>query len=182
MQAARGAALSEAVPEGAEQQAAGRAPVALLAGAAALVYVVDQVTKALAQSRLDEGDPVHVVGSLLELRLVHNPGAAWGIAGGATIIFSIIAVVVAVVVVRTAPRLRSAVWGLALGLLLGGAVGNLTDRVFREPGVLRGRVVDFIAFPHFPVFNVADSGITCAAVLIGLQTLRGIAPDGVRRA
>jgi signal peptidase II len=90
-------------------------------------------------------------------------------------------VAVVAVIARTARTLRSTPWAVALGLLLGGAVGNLTDRIVRSPGVLRGRVVDFLELPHWPVFNVADMGITCAAVLIALLTLRGETPDGERR-
>jgi signal peptidase II len=139
------------------------------------------VTKAVAAAQLAGRGPVEVLGPLLRLDLVHNPGAAFGIAGGATALFSVIAVAVVVVIARTARTLRSTPWAVALGLLLGGAVGNLTDRLLREPGVLRGRVVDFLELPHWPVFNVADMGISCAAVLIALLTLRGETPEGGRR-
>jgi signal peptidase II len=158
-----------------------RTQVRLLVAVSAAVYALDQATKVLADAKLGGRGPVEVLGPLLKLDLVHNPGAAFGIAGGATILFSLIAVAVVAVIVRTARTLRSTPWAVALGLLLGGAVGNLTDRVVREPGVLRGRVVDFLELPHWPVFNVADMGITCAAVLIALLTLRGETPEGQRR-
>ena len=77
-------------------------------------------------------------------------------------------------------RLGSALWAVALGLLLAGVAGNLTDRLFREPGPMRGHVVDFLRFPHWPIFNVADVCINVAAVLIVVQALRGIGVDGRR--
>ncbi len=85
-----------------------------------------------------------------------------------------------VVIVRTSRKLGSLGWAIALGGLLGGAVGNLLDRIFREPGLLRGHVVDFIALPNFAVFNVADSAIVCSAVLMVLLALRGVEIDGRR--
>lgn len=183
MQAARGTTLSE--PDPAEPlevaDTRGRSPVAILLLVSVLVYLIDQVTKVIANNTLDDGSR-ELVGSLLKLQLVHNPGAAFGIAGGATALFSLIAVAVMVVIARTARTLRSTPWAVALGLLLGGAVGNLTDRILREPGFLRGRVVDFLELPHWPVFNVADMAITCAAVLMALLSLRGLGPDGGRRA
>lgn len=144
------------------------------------VVVVDQVTKAVALSHLDPDAPVRVVGDLLRLRLVFNPGAAFSIGTGLTWLLTLVAVTVVVVVVRISRRLGSRGWAVALGLLLGGAMGNLTDRLLREPGFARGHVVDFIELPNFPVFNAADSAITCAAVLIVLLGLRGIGIDGQR--
>ncbi|RKS84288.1 signal peptidase II [Motilibacter peucedani] len=186
MQAARGATLSESLEPSTDAAhapattAGNRTHVGLLLGVAVTLYVVDQVTKHLANEHLGP-TPTHLVGSLLKLDLVHNPGAAFGIAGGATVLFSVIAVVVVVVIARTARTLRSTPWAVALGLLVGGAIGNLTDRVFREPGIFRGRVVDFLELPHWPVFNVADMGITCAAVLMALLAFRGVHPDGAPR-
>jgi signal peptidase II len=97
----------------------------------------------------------------------------------------VIAIAVVVVIIRIARRLRSTAWAIALGLVLGGAVGNLLDRIFRSPGFLRGHVVDFISLfgpdgQHFAVFNVADSGITCGAVVLVLTALLGIEMDGRR--
>jgi signal peptidase II len=94
-----------------------------------------------------------------------------------TWVLTVIAVVVVVVVVRVASRLQSRVWALTLGLLLGGALGNLTDRLFRAPGVARGHVVDFLELPHWPIFNVADSAIVTAGVLVVLLTLLGVGLD-----
>lgn len=142
------------------------------------VYVLDQVTKVLAVRYLTDRDPVPVVDGILQLRLLYNPGAAFSMATGLTWLLTIIAVVVVVVVVRMSRRLGSAGWAVAFGLLLGGATGNLTDRLVRQPGFARGHVVDFFELPNFPVFNVADSAITCAAVLIVLLGLRGIPIEG----
>ncbi len=146
----------------------------LLGAVAAVIWLADQLTKALALDRLSRGEQIAVLGELLQLRLVRNPGAAFGVAGGLTVVFTFFAVAVIVVLVRLAPRLASARWGAALGLLLGGAAGNLTDRLIRDPGPLRGHVVDFLELPNFPVFNVADIGITASAVLMFLLSARGI--------
>ena len=154
--------------------------VRVLALVAVLVYVVDQVTKALAVRHLRPGDPVPLIGSLVQLRLIRNPGAAFSIATGLTWLLTGVAVVVVVVVVRSARRLVSRGWAVALGLLLGGALGNLTDRLLRAPGVGRGHVVDFIDYHGLFVGNVADIAIVAAAVLVGLLGLRGIGLDGAR--
>ena len=116
---------------------------------------------------------------------MRNVGAAFSFAEGATILFSLIAVAVAVVIVRTSRRLYSAAWATALGLVLGGALGNLIDRVFRAPGFLRGGVVDFVSLfapdgSVWPVFNLADSAIVCGGILGVLLTIRGVEFDGSR--
>ena len=152
----------------------------LLVVTAVAVYALDQVTKALAVAHLDPARPVEVLGPLLRLQLVYNPGAAFGIATSMTWVFTVIATVVVVAVVRYARRLSSLGWGVALGLVLAGAAGNLTDRLAREPGFARGHVVDFLELPHWPVFNVADSAICTAAVLVAVLALRGIDVDGRR--
>jgi signal peptidase II len=157
----------------------------VLAVVALTVIAVDQVTKYLAVRNLTEDVPVTVIGGWLQLRLIRNSGAAFSLATGTTWVFTVIATVVSVLIVRVARRLGSRWWALALGLLLGGAVGNLIDRLAREPGIGRGHVVDFIEylrFPFiaFPVFNVADSCIVCAAALIAALGLRGIGLDGTR--
>ena len=117
----------------------------------------------------------------LTLEVSRNSGAAFSFAEGATVIFTAVAVAVIVVIVRTASRLRSAGWALSLGLLLGGAVGNLTDRLLRAPGIGRGAVVDFLHLPHFATFNVADSAITVGAAVAVLLSVRGVEVDGTRR-
>lgn len=145
-----------------------------------VAYAVDVTTKILAVELLRDRDPVEVVPGVLTLTFTRNPGAAFGLATGLTLVLSLIAVVVVAVVIRMATRLRDPVWAVGLGLLLAGALGNLTDRVFRDPGVLRGHVVDFLELPNWPIFNVADVCITVAAVLVIVQSLRGIGPDGRR--
>ena len=115
---------------------------------------------------------------MLQLDVVRNRGAAFGIGEALTIVLTAIAAVVIVVIARIARKLYSTPWAIALGLLLGGAFGNLTDRVFRSPGVFQGAVVDFIAPTHFAVFNVADSAIVCGGILIVILSFRGLDPDG----
>lgn len=158
----------------------------LLLVLAAVVVAADQASKVLVVARLTENDPVPVIDGWLQLRLVRNPGAAFSLSTGTTWLFTIIACVVVAVIIRIARRLGSTAWAVALGLLLGGAVGNLIDRFLREPGFARGHVVDFIEylrFPFFsfPVFNVADSCIVTAAVLIALLGAREVPIDGQRQ-
>ncbi|MFY0405800.1 signal peptidase II [Solicola sp. PLA-1-18] len=183
MQTARGASLNPSDDDRTESQDPTSAPprrrrLRLFALVLVTVYVVDLVTKIVAVDRLEGRPPVEVVPGVLDLTLIRNPGAAFGMATGFTIVLSAIAIVVCVVVAVVARRLRSAVWALALGLLLGGALGNLTDRMFRQPGPLRGHVIDFLALPNWPVFNIADSSIVVAACLVALQSFRGIGVDG----
>lgn len=147
---------------------------------AVLVLLVDQLTKTWAISALTEGSRDPLVGDLLGLSLLFNPGAALSLATGMTWVFTIVSLVVAVVIVRFAGRLGSRGWAVALGLLLGGALGNLGDRLFRDPGFARGHVVDFIAYGDLFVGNVADIAIVVAAGLIVLLSLRGIGIDGSR--
>ncbi|MFE7407891.1 signal peptidase II [Isoptericola sp. NPDC057559] len=147
---------------------------------AALVLLVDQLTKWWAESALVlGGEPKPLVGELLQLRLIYNPGAALSIATGMTWVLTIVVVVVVVVILRAIRRIGSVGWAVALGLLLGGAVGNLGDRFFREPGFARGYVVDFIDYGVF-VGNVADIAIVAAAALIVILSFRGIGLDGRR--
>jgi len=127
--------------------------------------------------------PVQQIAALLlRLDLVRNPGAAFSTGTSYTLLLSVIAVIAAAVVIRFGGRLGDRTWAVALGLLLAGVCGNLTDRVFREPGIMRGHVVDFLELPHWPVFNVADMLIDAAVVLIIVQTWRGIGVTGARRA
>lgn len=137
----------------------------------ALVGVVglllDQLVKVLAVRHLDPQDPPVLLGGLLTLRLIRNPGAAFSLGENFTIVFALLAVaVLAFILIRLAPRIDHPGWAVALGLLVAGVAGNLMDRLFREPGFLHGHVVDFIQLPHFAIFNIADMCITSAAVLI----------------
>lgn len=151
-----------------------------LASCAVLVYALDQATKAWAVDALTPDVPRDVVGSLLRFRLVTNPGAAFSFATNATWILTLIAAAVIAGVLITARRLRSLGWAVAFGLLVGGALGNLTDRFVRTPGGGRGAVVDFLQLPHWPIFNIADCSICTAAAIIVLLTMRGIGLDGRR--
>src|SRR5260370_654796 len=126
--------------------------------------------------------PIRLPGGLLTITLTRNGGAAFSIGTSMTIVFTAIAAGVIVYILRTARNLRSIGWAVTLGLLLGGATGNLLDRIFRAPGAFQGHVVDWIELPHWPVFNLADSSIVCAGVLVVLLALGGIRLDGTRPA
>ena len=165
---------------GADGASRRRAYVWTLALIAVGVVVVDLVTKQAALATLDGGVRVEILGDLLSLYLVRNPGAAFSLATGMTWVFTLVAVGVVVVVARVSRRLGSLGWAIALGLLLGGAVGNLVDRLAREPGFARGHVIAFIDYAGFFVGNVADIAIVSAAVLIGWLGIRGVGVDGSR--
>lgn len=155
-----------------------RHPAAIVAWATAgLVLIIDQLSKVWAVATLEGQPDRQIVGELLRFSFVRNPGAAFGLGGGATIVFSLIAVVVAVVLFRMSTRLTSILWGIALGLMLGGALGNLLDRIFREPGILQGHVVDFLRLPNWPVFNVADMALVGAAIMIVILSLSNVPYD-----
>jgi signal peptidase II len=154
--------------------------VGLLFGVAAAVFVADVITKIIVVATLTPGHQVQVIGTLLTLDLVRNSGAAFSLGPGATILFTLIAVGVIIFIVRTSRRLHSLAWAVTFGLLLGGAAGNLTDRLLRSPGVFRGEVVDWVQLPHWPVFNVADSCIVCGGILAVVLAARGIRLDGTR--
>ena len=149
------------------------------------MFVADLVSKLVVVATIEPGENIRVLGGLIYLTQYRNVSAAFSFAEGWTIVFSLIAVLVAVVIVRTSRRLFSTGWAVSLGLVLGGATGNLMDRIFRDPGFLRGGVVDFLsAFgpdaQYWPVFNVADSAIVCGGILGALLALRGIEFDGTR--
>ena len=167
------------VPAGGDGRHRGRLLV-LVVTLTAGVLLLDQLTKAWALTGLAGGDRRALLGGLVGLRLVFNPGAALSIATGMTWLLTLIACVVVVVVVRVSRRIGSTGWAIALGLLLGGALGNLVDRLVREPGIGRGHVVDFIAYANLFVGNVADIAIVTAAGLVMLQALRGVRLDGTR--
>ncbi|MGH1562698.1 signal peptidase II [Mumia sp. DW29H23] len=184
MQATRGTSLTP--DNDADRPTARSRRIVLFAVVAVVGYLIDLTTKIIAVARLEDADPVVVIPHVLHLTFVRNPGAAFGMATGFTIVLTVIALTVCVVVVRMARQLRDPLWAIGLGLLLAGALGNLTDRIFREPSPLRGHVVDFLQFPdwppNWPVFNVADVMINVAAVIIVLQTVRGVGLDGTRMA
>lgn len=144
------------------------------------LYVVDLGSKILAVDKLTGRADVPLVGDVLVLHLTRNPGAAFSTGTEYTVILTCIAMVAVLAVLWLSRRIGSAGWAVALGLLLAGVSGNLTDRIFREPAPLRGHVIDFLMLPHWPVFNVADMCINVAAGLILLQAFRGIRIDGRR--
>jgi signal peptidase II len=164
-----------------------RAPrIVLFATIALLALVLDIVSKVLLVANLAENHaPVRELGGVVYLQQTRNSGAAFSLGTGFTVILTVVAVGVVVFIVRTAGRLRSVGWAIALGLILGGALGNLTDRLFRSPGVGSGHVVDWISLfgpdaKYWPIFNLADSAIVCGAILAGLLALLGIDIDGRR--
>jgi lipoprotein signal peptidase len=156
-----------------------RRRVAVLLAIAAAVLMTDIITKVVVVATLSDRAPVSLLGGLLKLRVTRNPGAAFSIGGpSVTAVFALIAIGVIVFILRTSRRIQSLAWAVTLGLLLGGATGNLVDRVLREPGPFRGDVVDWIQLPHWPVFNVADSCIVCGGVLAVWLAIRGVRIDG----
>ncbi|OEU97109.1 signal peptidase II [Streptomyces oceani] len=162
----------------ADSEGRGRRRIPVLVGVALFAFVLDLVTKLIVVSQLEHRDAIEVIGTVLQFKVVRNRGAAFGIGEALTVVLTLIAVVVVLVIIRLARKLYSTPWAVALGLLLGGACGNLVDRIFRSPGVFQGAVVDFIAPQHFAVFNLADSAIVCGGVLIVVLSFRGLDPDG----
>lgn len=159
-----------------------RRRVGLLLGVAVFVLAADIISKALVVAKMPAREPIRLLGGFLTITYTRNGGAAFSIGTSMTIVFTLIAAGVIVYILRAARNLRSIVWAITLGLLLGGATGNLVDRIFRAPGPFQGHVVDWIELPHWPVFNLADSAIVCAGVLVVLITMRGIRMDGTRPA
>lgn len=158
----------------------GRAAWALGLGIAVLGYGVDLLTKQLALAYLDPANPPVLLGGLLRLQLIFNPGAAFSMGEDFTIVLTLIAIAALVgVLAFLLPRARHRGWVVASGLILAGILGNLTDRLFRPPAPLHGHVIDFLQLPNFAIFNVADMCITFAAVLIiWLVAIKQVDLDG----
>jgi signal peptidase II len=152
----------------------------VLVAVALAALIADIVSKIIVVATLQDREPIRLLGGLLTLLETRNSGAAFSIGTGYTVVFTLIACGVVVAILRTARNLRSLPWAVCLGLLLGGALGNLTDRLVRAPGPLKGHVVDWIQLPHWPVFNLADSAIVCGGVLAVLLAARGLQVDGTR--
>lgn len=157
--------------------------VGVLIVVAVLALALDVVTKVLVVANLEGHPSVRLLGGALYLTVTRNPGAAFGMATGMTIVFTLVAIGVAVAIIWLAPRLRSMGWAFGLGLVLAGALGNLADRIFRSPGPLRGHVVDFLSLfgpdgHPWPIFNVADSCICVGGALIVLMAILGKDYDG----
>ncbi|MER5683514.1 signal peptidase II [Streptomyces sp. NPDC005134] len=161
-----------------EVRGKGKRKIMVLFAVAVFAYLLDLISKMIVVAKLEHHEPVEVLGDWLRFDAIRNAGAAFGIGEAFTVIFTVIAATVIVVIARLARKLYSLPWAIALGLLLGGALGNLTDRIFRSPGVFKGAVVDFIAPAHFAVFNLADSAIVCGGILIVILSFKGLDPDG----
>ncbi|GAA1057511.1 lipoprotein signal peptidase [Agromyces luteolus] len=167
----------------AEQRARlGVTALLILVGVAITVYAVDQVSKYFVVTTLAEGETVQVIGDVLHWQFVRNPGAAFSFASGMTWVFTILAAGVITFIIWFARRIRSIAWALVFGLLLGGVLGNLTDRLFREPAFGIGHVIDFISTPWMlpAIYNVADIAIVSSMILFMILTIRGIGLDGSR--
>jgi signal peptidase II len=146
----------------------------VVAAVAAIILILDQITKHWAEAHLEPLTPQPLLGEILQLNLLYNSGAAWGMGSGITPVVTIVQIAIAVAVVVFALRsVRSRPYAIALGLVLGGALGNIHDRLLRAPGPFTGWVVDFLELPHWPIFNVADMGVVCGAVLVVLLGLLG---------
>jgi signal peptidase II len=163
---------------------AGRAMGALL-GVAVLVLAADALIKQLAVAKLTGHDPIRILGGLLYLDLVRNSGAAFSLGTHLTFVFPLVTLAVAGWIGWLAMRLRSVPWAVALGLVGGGALGNLADRLFRAPGFLVGHVIDYASLfgpdaQYWPIFNLADASLSCGVVLAVLLELTGRRRDGVR--
>jgi len=139
------------------------------------IWLFDFATKTWALSNFSS-DPQPVIGTLLQFTLLKNSGAAFSFASGFTLIFSLLAIAVVATIIRFADRITSRGWLTCAGLLLGGVLGNLTDRAFREPGFFLGHVIDWIQIPNWPIFNIADIAISSAAFLAFIQTMRNVPP------
>lgn len=182
LQTARGASIAEPPPVvEALDPPAGRSGLRLLVViVAASGLLLDIATKVLAVRLLDPADPIRLLGGVLTLRLIRNPGAAFSLGRQFTYVFAILAVIVLIfILIRLVPRVGHPGWAVALGLLVAGISGNLVDRIFRAPGVMRGHVVDFFQLPRFAIFNLADILITVSAFLIiGLSMIKNVGLDG----
>ncbi|WP_199237931.1 signal peptidase II [Kribbella steppae] len=177
------AAEGDAVPTDSESTPVRRRSwklMVLFGAVGLLILFLDQLTKALALAHLTPGEPVNVIGSFLKFNLIRNSGAAFSLGSDYTPYISAIQITVALGVAYLSRKLGSIGWAVAFGLLFGGAVGNIIDRIFREPSPFHGHVIDFLQTPHWAIFNIADMAVTSAAVLLVIQTLRGVRLDGTK--
>lgn len=154
--------------------------VLVLGGAIALI---DQLSKNWAEANLPLLDPQPFLGEFLQFTLLYNSGAAWGMGSGITPVVTVLQICIAIGVVVFAVRaVRSPWYAIALAMILGGALGNIHDRLLRPPGPFRGEVVDFLELPNWPVFNIADMGVVGGAILVVLLGVIGVSPDPAREA
>ncbi len=149
---------------------------------AAVVYGLDQATKAIVERTMTLGQEIPLIDGLLQWHYILNPGAAFSMGESLTWVFTAVMAIASAGILLFLPRVRSLLWALSLGLVLGGALGNLTDRLLRWPGFPNGHVVDFIHVQGFAVFNIADSGVVVGVILVAALILLGRDPDGSRAA
>ncbi len=157
---------------------------ALMLRIALTIIVIDQITKIIAVATLEKRENLILipallgdsVGPILQFNFIRNPGAAFGFGTNATLIFTILAFVISIIIWKTGKKVENRVWAICFGSLLGGAIGNLIDRIFRSPGVFRGAVVDFVQIPYWAIFNVADMAVSISATIIAVMTLLGKDP------
>ena len=157
-----------------------RRAIITLAVTAVSILILDQLTKMWAVARLENQPPIEVLGQFLQFTFVRNPGAAFSLGSSSTLIVSLLALAIVAVLLLRARNLASVWWAVAMGGMIGGALGNLIDRIFRAPGVFRGHVVDFLALPNWPVFNIADMAVVGSAILMVVLVALGVEMDGTR--
>jgi signal peptidase II len=147
-----------------------------LFGVAWAVWIIDLATKIWAVENLSYRSNIKIIGDFFQLTYVRNPGAAFSFASGATVFLSLFSLLVMIAILHYSVKITSRGWAVVLGLVLGGILGNMVDRIFREPGVLRGHVIDWLQLPNWPVFNIADMAIVSAALISMVLTARNIPP------
>ena len=166
-----------AAPDSSAPRHSRRGPVLMLA-VAAVIVAIDQISKVLAVVNLENSRPIELVGETVRLVLLRNPGAAFSMGTEFTMVLSVVATVVVAGLLWFSRRVHSRWWAWGLGLILGGAAGNLVDRYFRAPGILEGHVVDFVSIGWWPVFNVADSCLVAGVIVVAVAVFRNIDFDG----
>ncbi len=141
---------------------------------ALVVVAIDLATKVWAVSKLENQPDIQVVGNLLQFSFLRNPGAAFSIGTNVTWVFTLISIAVSIAVLVISKNVVNRTWAIALGGLLGGALGNLVDRIFRSPEPFQGHVVDFILLPNYPMFNISDSAVVVSVIAMVIMSIRGI--------
>jgi len=141
---------------------------------ALIVVLLDLVTKVWAVARLENQSDIKVLGEFLKFSFVRNPGAAFSFGTNVTWVFTAMAIAVSIAILLISRNVTNKPWAIALGGLLGGAVGNLIDRIFRSPELFQGHVVDFISVPNYPMFNISDSAVVLSAIAMVILSFRGV--------
>ncbi|MEI5032520.1 signal peptidase II [Streptomyces sp. CA-278952] len=150
----------------------------LIATLAAVALIADLITKQIALAHFSLAEPVSTLGGFLKFTRVSNSGAAFSLGEDTTWLFSTAKLVVIIVILWISRRVRVPIWAVIFGLVVGGASGNLVDRVFRPPSPFQGEVIDWIQLPNWPVFNIADMAVVCGGALAVWASFRGINLDG----